>query len=164
MGGNSGWDAIVFGEVVFPEGGIMVWAQEVFHRLGQLEAFNEGTTEELAQVLITPVGVAIRAWFFSSSFQEWCPRIEAMFSTAARLGGRGDVTFVGIGDGPAYKLICEGGRATLARIPTLGFEDPTVQEIALAVESKAERWKVAALSEAASSESSMQAALAQRLR
>jgi hypothetical protein len=148
MGANSGWDAIVFGEVVFPEGGVMAWVSEVYHRVAQLEKFDAQADEELAQILVTPVGVAVRCWLFSNSFQEWCPRLEAMFSLAAKQGGRGDVVFLGVGDGPAYRLIVENGRSSLQRIPMMGFEHPTVQEIALAVELKSERRKAAALAAA----------------
>jgi hypothetical protein len=138
MAVNSGWDAIVFGEVVFPGGGVLVWAEQWFHRVSQLEQLDTGADDQLAQILITPVGVAVRCWFSKETFQEWCPRIEAMFSAAAKLGGSGDVTFVGV-DGPAYRLVLEAGRATLNRIPAPGFEHPELQEIVLAVEQKAYR-------------------------
>jgi hypothetical protein len=138
MGGHPGWDAIVFGEVVFPAGGVMTWAEQWYHRVGQLEAFEAAEDEQLAQVLITPQGVAVRCWLARESFQEWCPRIEAMFSSAARQGGRGDVTFVGV-DGPAYRLLLENGRATMHRIPTPGFEHPIVQEIVVAMDAKSAR-------------------------
>src|SRR5947209_8411128 len=114
MGVNSGYDAIIFGEIVFPSGGVMKWAQEVFHRLQQLEAFDAEADEELAQVLLTDEGMAVRAWLFADSFQEWCPRLEAMFAQAARQGGIGDVMFLGVG-GPAFKLVVAGGRALLER-------------------------------------------------
>jgi hypothetical protein len=138
MAVNSGWDAIVFGEVVFPDGGVLLWAEQWHHRVGQLEELDASSDEQLAQVLITPVGVAVRCWFSRETFQEWCPRIEAMFSGAARLGGTGDVTFVGV-DGPAYRLVLSGGRATLSRIAAPGFEHPELQEIVLAVEHKSYR-------------------------
>jgi hypothetical protein len=138
MAANSGWDAIVFGEVVFPEGGVLVWAEQWFHRVGQLEQLDALSDEQLAQVLITPVGVAVRCWFTKETFQEWCPRIEAMFSAAARLGGTGDVTFVGV-DGPAYRLVVGNGRATLNRIPAPGWDHPELQEIVLTVEQKSYR-------------------------
>jgi len=138
MAVNSGWDAIVFGEVVFPDGGVLVWAEQWFHRVSQLEQLEASADEQLAQILITPVGVALRCWFGKETFQEWCPRIEAMFSAAAKLGGAGDVTFVGV-DGPAYRLSLAAGRATLSRIATPGFEHPELQEILLAVERKAYR-------------------------
>ena len=136
MAGNSGWDAIVFGEVVFAIGGVLEWAEQWHHRVAQLEKFDAAEDEQLAQVLLTPVGVAVRGWFSRDSFQEWCPRIEAMFSAAARIGGRGDVTFIGV-DGPAYRLELANGRASLHRIPAPGIEHPIVQEILVAVDTKA---------------------------
>ena len=135
MGANSGFDAIVFGEVVFPSGGVMKWAQEIFHRLQQLEAFDAEHDDQLAQVMLTDEGVAVRAWLFADSFQEWCPRLEAMFAQAARQGGIGDVMFLGVG-GPAFKLVVGGGRALLERCAAPNFADDTVQEIAIAVERK----------------------------
>lgn len=139
MGVDTSWDAIVFGELVFPAGGVARWTAEVGERLEQLAAFDARADEEIAQVLVTQEGVAIRAWFFSASFQAWCTRLEAMFAHAARLGARGDVTFVGVGEGPAYRLNVAGGRAHIERIPAPGFEHPTIQEVALAVDYKAER-------------------------
>ncbi len=58
--------------------------------------------------------------------------------------------FLGVGDGPAYRLVIEHGRANLQRIPAMGFEHATVQEIALAVELKSERRKADALAAARS--------------
>ena len=136
------WDAIVFGEVVFPEGGVLAWCNEAAGRIAQLRRLDADSDEELAQILVTPVGVAVRCWLFAEAFQEWCPRLEAMFSLAARLGGRGDVTFVPVGDGPAYRLIVENGRAMVQRIASLGIEHPLVQEIALAVEHKSAQRRV----------------------
>lgn len=145
MGANSSWDAIVFGEVVFPDGAIFLWTEQVGSRLEELAAFDAAADEEIAQVLVTQQGVAIRAWFFAPAFQDWCQRLEAMFTIAARAGGRGDITFVGVGEGPAYRLNLADCRATLERIPTPGFEHPTVQEIAIAVDHKAERRRLRAL-------------------
>lgn len=142
---GAGWDAIVFGEVVFPAGGVLEWSEQWHHRVAQLAALEATRDEELAQVLVTPVGVAIRCWLADATFQEWCPRIEAMFAQSAKLGARGDVTFVGVGEGPAYRLTVEQGRSTLQRIAAPGFAHPTVQEIALAVEAKAERRRVAVI-------------------
>lgn len=143
MAGAGGWDAIVFGEVVFPEGGVLKWCENWHHRTAQLAALEAAEDEQLAQLLITPVGVAIRCWLADASFQEWCPRIEAMFAQAAQLGARGDLTFVGVGEGPAYRLAVEHGRASLQRIAAPGYAHPIVQEIALAVEAKGERRRAA---------------------
>jgi hypothetical protein len=150
---NSASDAIVFGEVVFPDGGVQAWCRDVGHRIAELHAFDEQNDEELAQLLVTPVGVALRCWFFAGSFQEFCPKLEAIFSQAAHKGGRGDITFLGVGEGPAYRLVLDGSRAIVHRVPSLGFEHPTVQEIALAVETKARhrRGLVEAIGEVAQS-------------
>jgi hypothetical protein len=138
MAANLSWDAIVFGEIVFPQGGVLAWAAEWHQRVAQLEGLDSLSDDQLAQVLITPVGVAVRCWLSSASFQEWCPRIEAMFAAAARLGARGDVTFVAV-DGPAYLLSVEAGRATLSRVVSPGVEHPLVQEILVALERKTAR-------------------------
>src|SRR3954467_5126502 len=135
MSTNPAWDAIVFGEVVFPAGGVLAWSGEWHHRVAQLEGFDALNDEQLAQVLITPVGVALRCWFARDSFQEWCPRIEAMFSAAARLGGRGDITFSGV-DGAGEQLTLCDGRASLTRIPAPGIEHGIVQTILVAMERK----------------------------
>jgi len=136
---GQSWDAIIFGEVVFPDVGLDAWQGEVAPRLARLAALEAASDEELMRVAFAPRAVAIRAWLLAGSFQEHCQSIEALFSAAARHGATGDVTFAGIGEGPAYRLDIGDGRALLTRIAAPGWDHPVVQEVALAVDLKHEQ-------------------------
>ncbi len=139
MGTDQRWDAIIFGELSFPDGGLDSWQQEVAPRLARLAAFDAAADEELLRVVFAPRAVAIRAWLLSASFQEFCQSIESLCSAAARAGGRGDMVFAGIGEGPAYRLEVGDGRTLVTRIAAPGWNHPVVQEVALSVEIKHER-------------------------
>jgi hypothetical protein len=160
MGADRSWDAIVFGEVVFPEGGLEKWEEEVAVRLERMAEFELAKDEEMLRVVFSTRAVAVRAWLLAESFQTWCQPLEALFSAAARAGGRGEVTFAGIGEGPAYRLDLDGGRALLTRVAAPGWEHATVQEVALAVDLKHEK-RVAAKLEAAQEKAPALAAASQ---
>jgi hypothetical protein len=139
MGTDQHWDAIIFGELTFPNGGLDAWQEEVAPRLKRLAAFDAAADEELMRIAFAPHAVAIRAWLLSASFQEFCQSIEALCSAAARAGARGDVVFAGIGEGPAYRLDVADGRTLVNRIAAPDWNHPVVQEVSLSVEIKHER-------------------------
>jgi hypothetical protein len=132
-------DAIFHGEFVFPAGGVGGWTEEVGALLRSLQAFDDSATSDLVRVLVSDDGVAIRGYLAGGTFHSWCPRLLTMLAKAARRGASGDVTFVPIGDGPAYRCTLAYGKAHVDRIAATMSDDPTVVEIVAAAAAKEER-------------------------
>jgi hypothetical protein len=142
------FDALVFGELSFPGGGLAAWQGEFGERLAALLEFDQTCEEEVLSVTIGEDRVSVRAWLLADGFQAWCPRLEAMFSAAARVGAEGEIYFADAAPhGAAYRLSLRERRSFLERVPFPGFDHPAVAEIVTLAEDRAERARRRALDE-----------------